>query len=301
MAHVRSGPAYYFCCICSCYGARPVLGASTPQRARLGNAFVPLLARGPSGPTKHLPFLLYCSCYGARPVLGASAPQGPSYDSPLSHYWRAARAGPLSICLSCFIAPAMTRGLYSERALRRRPRSHFPLCLILALPALPAVCKRAPRVGGRLVILEWSRTPSPRCPRPPKCSCVALQVNCPFFSDLGSSKLSFPRQQLSSWQKSKCNVTDDEYLHAGSMDSKLTTWMKPRLASRSTPSCAHVTAACVREHSTLPRQLSLTNVIVITFRRLSSRKRLQSSRPAETFAFPSEKSVCQALQILSRS
>ena len=57
---------------------------------------------------------------------------------------------------------------------------------------------------------------------------------------------------------------------------------------RSTPSCAHETAnACVREHSrsTLPRRLSLPGLIVMTFQRLSSR-RIQSSRPSETFACP---------------
>ena len=83
MARGPSGPAYYFCCTCSCYGARPVLGASAPQGAQLWFAFVPLLARGPSGPTKHLPFLLYCSCFGARPVLGASAPQAAQLSFPL--------------------------------------------------------------------------------------------------------------------------------------------------------------------------------------------------------------------------
>ena len=77
------------------------------------------MARGPSGPAYY--FCCICSCYSARPVLGASAPQGDSYDLPLPHSWRAARAGQLSICLSCFIAPPLARGLSSERALRRRP------------------------------------------------------------------------------------------------------------------------------------------------------------------------------------
>ena len=44
---------------------------------------------------------------------------------------------------------------------------------------------------------------------------------------------------------------------------------------RSTPSCAHETAnACVREPSTLPRRMSLPGLIVMTFQRLSSRRRL---------------------------
>ena len=57
---------------------------------------------------------------------------------------------------------------------------------------------------------------------------------------------------------------------------------------RSTPSCAHETAnACVREHSTLPRRLSLPrshryDVPEVEFKKL----RIQSSRPSETFACP---------------
>ena len=55
---------------------------------------------------------------------------------------------------------------------------------------------------------------------------------------------------------------------------------------RSTPSCAHETAnACVREHSTFPRRLSLPGLIVRTLQGLSSR-RIQSSRPSQTFACP---------------
>ena len=91
---------------------------------------VPVMARGPSSEQ--------------------ALRRGPSYDLPLSHSWRAARAGPLSICLSCFIAPALAHGLSSELVLRRRPSSHFPL---LDFGASRPVCKRAPRAGGRLVIL----------------------------------------------------------------------------------------------------------------------------------------------------
>ena len=68
---------------------------------------------------------------------------------PLFPFWRAGRpvwkhstggssiifALMARICLSCFIAPALACGLSSERALRRRPSSNFPFCLILALPA----------------------------------------------------------------------------------------------------------------------------------------------------------------------
>ena len=41
--------------------------------------------------------------------------------------------------------------------------------------------------------------------------------------------------------------------------------------------------AWVQEPSTLPRRLSLPGLIVMTFQRLSSRRRLQSLRPWETF------------------
>ena len=93
-------------------------------------------------------FLLYLFLLwrAARPWSERSA-GGPSYDLPLSHSWRAARAGPLSVCLSCFIAPALARGLSSERALRRRPISHFPFWLISALPA-PCVSALHRRGGG---------------------------------------------------------------------------------------------------------------------------------------------------------
>ena len=77
--------------------------------------------------------------------------RGPSYDLPLSDSWRAARAGPLSICLSCFIAPALARA-----ACPRRLRSAGGPALIfpfLDFGASRPVCKRAPRAGGRLVIL----------------------------------------------------------------------------------------------------------------------------------------------------
>ena len=44
-------------------------------------------------------------------------------------------------------------------------------------------------------------------------------------------------------------------------------------SGRSTPSCAHETAnACVREHSTLPRRLSLPGLIVMTFPEVEFKK-----------------------------
>ena len=114
-------PAYYFCCICSCYGARPTW-------SRL--LFLLYL------------FLLWCA---ARPWSERSA--GAQLWFALVSLLATARAGPLSICLSCFIAPAMAYGLSSERALRRRPSSHFPLCLISALPTL-CVSELHGRGGG---------------------------------------------------------------------------------------------------------------------------------------------------------
>ena len=59
---------------------------------------------------------------------------------------------------------------------------------------------------------------------------------------------------------------------------------------------------CVQENSTLPRRLSLPGLIVMTFQRLSSRRRLQSLRPSETFQrlVWHETSICRVLQIPSR-
>ena len=56
--------------------------------------------------------------------------------------------------------------------------------------------------------------------------------------------------------------------------------------------------ACVQEHSSLPRRLSLPGLIVMTFQRLSSRRRLQSLRPSETFQrlVRHETSICRVLQ-----
>ena len=60
--------------------------------------------------------------------------------------------------------------------------------------------------------------------------------------------------------------------------------------------------ACMQEHRTLPRLLSLPGLIVMTFQRLSSRRRLQSLRPSETFQrlVRHETSICRVLQIPSR-
>ena len=84
-------------------------------------------------------------------------------------------------------------------------------------------------------------------------------------------------------------------------DSKLTAWIRLRHTGRSTAPCAHETA-CVQEHSTLPRRLSLPGLIVMTFLRLSSKRRLQSLRPSETFQrlVWHETSICRVMQIPSR-
>ena len=108
------------------------------------------MARGPSGPA-FIP-AVSVPVMARGPSSERALRRGPSYDFPLSHSWRAARAGPLTICYSCFIAPALARGLSSERALRRRPSSHFPFCLISALPSL--MCVSALHGRGNLVILS---------------------------------------------------------------------------------------------------------------------------------------------------
>ena len=86
-------------------------------------------------------------------------------------------------------------------------------------------------------------------------------------------------------------------------DSKETAWIRRRHTGRSTAPCAHETAcACVQEHSTLPRRLSLPGLIVMTFQRLISRRRLQSLQPSETFQrlVRHETSICRVLQIPNR-
>ena len=133
----------------------------------------------------------------------------------------------------------------------------------------------------------------------------------PLPSDLETSKLHFPGQVLA--KKCACTIPDGENVHEDSMYScgsfQLSSVPQRQLSAsadilglevdgmdqaaaycsctgRSTPSCANETAnACVREHSTLPRRVSLSGLIVMAFQRLSSR-RIQSSRPSETFACP---------------
>ena len=112
-----------------------------------------------------------------------------------------------------------------------------------------------------------------------------------------------------SWQKCKCNIPDGENLHADSMYawgsfhcaalfcpataavcldktfwySTLTAWVRLWHTGRSTLSCAHKTA-CVRARTQwrwTQNTVTLPSLIVMTFRRLSSRRWLQSS---ETFA-----------------
>ena len=125
------------------FGTRVVLCESTLHAAHL--SFPPLWCAAQAGAliisAEPVP-VMECGPSSERALR-----RGASYDLPLSHSWRVARAGPLSICLSCFIAPALARGLSSERALRRRPSSHFPFCLISALPA-PCVSALYGRGGG---------------------------------------------------------------------------------------------------------------------------------------------------------
>ena len=134
----------------------------------------------------------------------------------------------------------------------------------------------------------------------------------------------------SSWQKCTCtvwcNVPDGETLHADSMypwgSFPLSSVPQRQLSASArhsgTQSWRHGSGcgiqgdphhrapkrwrACVQEHSTLPRRLSLPGLIVMTFQRLSSRRRLQSLRPSETFQrlVRHEVSTCRVLQIPSR-
>ena len=127
-----------------------------------------------------------------------------------------------------------------------------------------------------------------------------------------------------SWQKCTCNIPDGENsgLHADSMYPwgffQLSSVPQQQLSVSArhsgTQSWRHGSGygiqanaqhraptrrrACVQEHSTLPRRLSLPGLIVMTFQRLSSRRRLQSLRPSETFQrlVRHETSICRVLQ-----
>ena len=114
--------------------------------SQLPLAFAPLLARGA------VP-LSICIC----PTLGAR--RGPTKHLPCLLYllllWRAA-------------CPRSERSVGS------------PACFALMLDfgASRTVCKRAPRAGGRLVILSRMVTHAvTSMPKTAKCACVALQVN----------------------------------------------------------------------------------------------------------------------------
>ena len=129
-----------------------------------------------------------------------------------------------------------------------------------------------------------------------------------------------------SWQKCTCNIPDGGNLHADSLypwgSFQLSSVPQRQLSASArhsgTQSWQHGSGygiqadpqhrsptrrpTCVQEHSTLPRRLSLPGLIVMTFQRLSSRKRLQSLRPSETFQrlVRHETSICWVLQIPSR-
>ena len=117
------------------------------------------MARSPSGLAYHSPFPSIC------PVMVC----GPSSERSVG--------GPVTICLFCFICPPLRHA---------RPAYHFPCCSILSVTRGGQLiicaaragqfiirCCGAPRpvlkrAGNALLFhLEWSRTPSPRCPRPP--------------------------------------------------------------------------------------------------------------------------------------
>ena len=108
-----------------------------------------------------------------------------------------------------------------------------------------------------------------------------------------------------SWKKCACTIPDGENLHEDSMyprsSFQLSSVPQRQLSASArhsgtrrrrhgsgcgilhwqvyTISCAHELAnVCVRELSTLPRRMSLPGLIVMTFRRLSSRRRLATLR-----------------------
>ena len=87
-------------------------------------------------------------------------------------------------------------------------------------------------------------------------------------------------------------------------DSKLAAWIRLKAYRQIHTEHRAPTRrrACMQEHSTLPTRLSLQGLIVMTFQRLSSRRRLQSLRPSETFQrlVRHETSICRVLQIPSR-
>ena len=106
--------------------------------------------------------------------------RGPSYDLPLSHSWHAARAGPLRIGLSCSGAwPVLGASTLQAAQLS------FPF--MLDFRASRPVCKRAPRAGGRLLILSrMVKHAVTSIPKTTKCARVSLQVN--FFINCDSQK-----------------------------------------------------------------------------------------------------------------
>ena len=125
-----------------------------------------------------------------------------------------------------------------------------------------------------------------------------------------------------SWQKCTCNIPDGENLHADSMypwgSFQLSSVPQRQLSASArhsgTQSWRHGSGygiqadpqhraptrrrARVQEHSPLHRRLSLPGLIVMTFQRLSWRRRLQSLRPSETFQrlVRHEMSICRVLQ-----
>ena len=99
-----------------------------------------------------------------------------------------------------------------------------------------------------------------------------------------------------------CPTTTAVCLGKAFWDSKLTAWISLRHTGSPQHRAPTRRRACVQEHNTLPRRLSLLGLIVMTFQRLSSRRRLQSLRPSETFQrlVRHEMSICRVLQIPSR-
>ena len=115
------------------------------------------MARGPSGPAYHprgpsFAFLLYL-------LLLWRAAHPRSCDLPLPHSWRTARAGPPSICLSCFICSCYMLYLlllYGAACPRSERFVGGPalICLYACFRRFLLCVKSAPQVGERLVMLS---------------------------------------------------------------------------------------------------------------------------------------------------
>ena len=128
-----------------------VLGQSAARSGQLiaclSPQFAPVMARGRSGPAYH--------CLAAP---HSARPERASLSLPCCSTWRAARGGPA----------------YHLRG------PSGPVCYLPFMPDLrrsPLRVKSVPWEGDALLFyLEWSRSPSPRCPRPPNAHALQTMI-----------------------------------------------------------------------------------------------------------------------------